>query len=113
PSWRDGFGRAGVWYWGPRPNEAPIDATHRRQDHLGELAPMDLPAETDGQAPIGAKVGEFGVGPRTQVENSHEKPVETEAPCVRCDRYGPDHAGEHIASWGADWRTVPLGGTKS
>jgi hypothetical protein len=85
PSWRDGFGRAGLWYWGPRPNEAPIDATHRRQDHLGELAPMDLPGETDVGAPIGAKVGEFGV----QVPS-----------CVRCDRYGPDHIGDHSQEWG-------------
>ena len=113
PTWRDGFGRAGTWYWGPRPNEAPIDATYRRQPTLGALAPMDLPAEMDGQAPIGARVGEFGDGPRTQVENSHQKPAETEAPCVRCDRYGPDHAGEHIASWGADWRPVPVDGAKS
>jgi hypothetical protein len=36
-----------------------------------------------------------------------------EEPCVRCDRYGSDHFGEHIASWGADWRPVPLGGARS
>ena len=27
------------------------------------------------------------------------QPVETETPCVRCERYGPDHPGDHVKSW--------------
>jgi AAA domain len=63
PTWRDGFGRAGVWYWGPR-GGVPIDATHRGQPTLGPLAPMDLPAETDPSDTIGANTPTLGDGGR-------------------------------------------------
>ncbi len=60
PAWREGFGRAGVWYWGPRPNEAPIGDTHRGHRTPVPLSPLDLPAETHPQAPIGDKGNGFG-----------------------------------------------------
>jgi len=63
PTWRDGFGRAGVWYWGPR-DGVPIDATHRRQPTLGALAPMHPPAETSPSDSIGANTTTLGDGLR-------------------------------------------------
>jgi hypothetical protein len=67
PTWRDGFGRAGVWYWGPR-DGVPIDATHRRQPTLGALAPMNLPAETESSDSIGANMPTLGAASRTAFE---------------------------------------------
>ncbi len=95
PAWKAGF-REG-WMWGPRPNEGPLTEGDTRRGHatLSPLSPSLRPAETVSPAPEG------------------DRPDVAKEPCVRCDRYGPDHAGEHIASWGADWRPVPVGGAKS
>lgn len=53
PTWRQGFGRGGTWYWGPR-DGVPVGADHRGQPIPSELASMNLPAETAPQDSIGA-----------------------------------------------------------
>lgn len=81
PAWKAGF-REG-WMWGPRPNEGPLTEgdTRRGLTTLSPLSPSLPPAETVHPGPE---------GDRSDVAKE---------PCVRCDRYGPDHQGDHLSDW--------------
>jgi hypothetical protein len=52
PTWRQGFGRGGTWYWGPR-DGVPIGDTIGDTPNPVRLSPMNLPAETQVPDTIG------------------------------------------------------------
>lgn len=81
PAWKAGF-REG-WMWGPRPNEGPLNEGDTRRGHttLSPLSPSLRPAETPPPDPEG------------------DKSDVAKEPCVRCDRYGAGHQGDHLSDW--------------
>jgi hypothetical protein len=74
---RSGFGSSGAWFWAL---PGPIDRLRQ-----------DVAAYEESEAVSPGEVKDRQVLPDQR---------RSMAGCVRCERYGPDHTGGHVTSWG-------------